>query len=102
MPVTLINCFEVPAGGEDDFLNSFQAVNAYMRSKPGYISHRLHRSLQPDARYRFVNVVQWASLDDFRNAHDENFRAMISQPQWSAFRSTPAVYEVVHQASAQE
>ena len=98
--VTLINCFAVPAGREEEFLALWQEVNAYMKTKPGYVGHKLNRSLTPDAAYRFVNVAQWASMEQFRGAHDEGFRALVSRPQWAPFRSTPAVYEVVHEAQA--
>ncbi len=98
--VTLINCFEVPAGREDEFFANFQQINAHMRAKKGYISHKMHRSLAPDARYRFINVVQWASLEDFKAAHDSNFLAMVNRPEWADFRSTPVVCEVVHEGSA--
>jgi len=98
--VTLINCFEVPAGREEEFFSAFQTVNVYMRGKKGYIGHKMHRSLAPDARYRFVNVVQWASRQDCEAAHDEGFRALISQPAWAEFRSTAALYEVAHEATA--
>ena len=53
--VTLVNCFEVPAGREDEFLSMWQQVNTYMHGKKGYLEHKLHRSLSPDARFRFVN-----------------------------------------------
>jgi len=97
--VTLINCFEVPAGHEDEFFASFQKVNAYMRAKKGYVSHKMHRSLAPDARYRFVNVVQWESREACEAAHDAGFRELISQPGLSSVRSTPALYELVHEAT---
>jgi hypothetical protein len=58
--VTLINCFEVPVGREEEFFAGYQKVNAYMRAKKGYISNKMHLSLAPDAQYRFVNVVQWS------------------------------------------
>lgn len=98
--VTLVNCFEVPAGREEEFFALWQQVNNYMRGKKGYLGHKLHRSLAPDARYRFVNVAQWASAADFQAAHDGGFRALVSQPEWAAFRSTPALYEVVHEGTA--
>jgi hypothetical protein len=31
--VTLVNCFEVPAGREDEFFSMWQQVNTYMRDK---------------------------------------------------------------------
>jgi heme-degrading monooxygenase HmoA len=97
--VTLINCFEVPAGREEEFFAAFKKVNAYMRAKQGYVSHKMHRSLAPDARYRFVNVVEWASRDACEAAHDAGFRELVIQPAWSDFRSTPALYEVAHEAT---
>lgn len=98
MSVTLVNCFEVPAGREDDFFSLWQTVNNYMRSKPGYLGHKLHRSIAPHAPYRFVNVAQWASVHDFQVAHDDGFRALVNQPAWADFHSTPALYEVLHEA----
>jgi hypothetical protein len=55
----------------------------------------------PGCPYRFVNVAEWASTEDFQAAHDAGFHALVSQPIWANFRSTPALYEVVHQASSQ-
>lgn len=99
--VTLVNCFEIPAGSEDEFFSLWQEVNTYMRSKPGYLGHKLHRAIAPDARFRFVNVAQWNSMAEFQAAHDEGFRALVSQPQWAPFRSLPGLYEVVHEGQAE-
>ena len=98
--VTVVNCFEVPAGREDEFFSLWQQVNDYMRQKKGYLGHKLHRSLAPDARFRFVNVAQWATSADFQAAHDDNFRALVSQPVWAGFRSIWSLYEVVHEGTA--
>ena len=96
-PVTLINCFEIPEGREDEFFALWQEINAYMRTKPGYLSHKLHRAITPGAPFRFVNVAQWASAAQFQAAHDEGFRALVSRPAWAPFRHQPALYEVVHE-----
>jgi heme-degrading monooxygenase HmoA len=95
--ITLVNCFEIPVGREDEFFALWQQVNTYMRQKPGYLEHKLHRSLAPEAKYRFINVARWASKADFDAAHDEGFRALVSQAAWAPFRSFPALYEVVHE-----
>jgi len=98
--VTLINCFEVPAGREDEFVGLWKQINAYMQTKPGYLEHKLHRALSPDARFRFVNVARWESADHFGAAHDEGFRTLVGQPEWAAFPRHPAIFEVVHTGEA--
>lgn len=100
--VPFVNCFEVPAGQEDAFFALWQEVNSYMADKPGYVSHRLHRSLAPDARFRFINYAEWESAEHWRAAHDEEFRQLVSRPEWSEISSTPALYEVVHTGKASE
>jgi heme-degrading monooxygenase HmoA len=95
--ITYINCFEIPSGKEEDFFRAFEQVNAYMRGKPGYLGHKMHRALTGDASFRFVNVVHWASAEHCRAAHDEGFRALVRTPEWSGFRSLPGMYEVVHE-----
>jgi heme-degrading monooxygenase HmoA len=102
LAIVLINCFEVPMGREDEFLAAFRQVNAYMRAKPGYLGHKLHRALAPEVSFRFINVVQWASAEQCRAAHDAGFRELISKPEWAVFRSTPGLYEIAHQAEAEE
>jgi heme-degrading monooxygenase HmoA len=98
--VTLINCFEVPAGREDEFFGLWKQVNAYMQTKPGYLEHKLHRAILPDAPFRFVNVARWESEEHFRAAHDEGFRALVGRPEWAAFPAHPAIFEVVHTGDA--
>jgi heme-degrading monooxygenase HmoA len=99
--ITLINSFEVPAGREDQFLQFWKQVNAYMQKKPGYIGHKLHRAIAPEAPYRFVNVARWSSLAQYQAAHDAGFRELVSDPAGSAFTPHPFVYEVVHEAQAE-
>jgi heme-degrading monooxygenase HmoA len=66
--IRYMNCFEVPEGRDDDFLRLFGAVNEHMVRQPGYIGHRLHRAVTSGARFRFVNYVEWESVDDWRRA----------------------------------
>lgn len=100
--VTFVNCFTVPAGQEGRFLELWTAVNAAMATKPGYLDHTLHRSVDPGAAFRFVNIAHWESADAWRAAHDDEFRAMVSAPEWRAYPSVPVLYEAepVHQGRA--
>jgi heme-degrading monooxygenase HmoA len=100
MPVTLVNCFEVPAGREDEFFKLWQEVNEYMRRQPGYLGHKLYRAVGPEASFRFVNVANWESVAHFRGSHGDEFRRLVSRPEWAAFVSKPGLYEVVHEGAA--
>jgi heme-degrading monooxygenase HmoA len=98
--VPFVNCFEVPEGKEETFFALWREVNAYMAAKPGYLGHRLHRSLAPDAKFRFVNYAEWESTEHWRAAHDEGFRQRALGPEWAGISSTHALYEVVHTGEA--
>ena len=95
MSVVLINSFEVPAGREAEFTAAWRATAEFMAKQPGYLSTRLHRALAGDARYRFVNVAEWASQEDCRAAvTDPGFREVASG--LAGFPGQPAFYEVVY------
>jgi heme-degrading monooxygenase HmoA len=98
--VVFINCFEVPVGREDEFLALWMEVNDHMQCQEGYLAHRLHRALTPEARFRFVNVAEWASAEHWAAAHDERFRRIIGQPAWHGFATVPALFEPVHEGRA--
>jgi heme-degrading monooxygenase HmoA len=92
--VVLINLFEVPSADDDEFLPAWEAARAVMRGRPDYLWTRLHRSLAPDAEFRFVNVAGWRNQDAFRFAiEDPGFRrASVRIPG----RPHPGLYQVVH------
>ena len=93
LSVILINPFEVPEGtDDDDFLRGWDRAAEYMRAQPGFIRSTLHRALGADARFRFVNVAEWSSPQDFQAAvSNEQFREMAK----GASPGSPALYEVV-------
>jgi heme-degrading monooxygenase HmoA len=101
MTVRYVNCFAVRQGADDLFLEGWRAINTYMRAKPGYLNDCLHRSLDPAATYRFVNYVEWESAELHAAAHNDGFRALLSNEWTAAVQSTAALYEVVHEGAAQ-
>ncbi|OLB65944.1 MAG: hypothetical protein AUI10_04630 [Actinobacteria bacterium 13_2_20CM_2_72_6] len=92
-PVVLINAFEVPAGEDEAFLDGWQKAREFLRAQPGYLSTRLHRSLAPNADFRYVNVAVWESADAFR--------AATSQPEFRdnsiPYKFHASLYEVVRE-----
>ncbi len=88
----LINPFEVPARNDDEFLRGWEQGANFLRQQPGFISARLHRALPPDARFRFINVAEWESPQQFQAAvGSEEFRRMSA----GAAPNYPALFEVV-------
>jgi heme-degrading monooxygenase HmoA len=95
MSVVLVNAFEVPAGQEEQFLADWQHAADWMRQQPGFVSSRLHQSLDPAAEFRYVNIAEWESADHFRKAAaSSEFQQRISG---MTVRAHPALYRVVIQ-----
>jgi heme-degrading monooxygenase HmoA len=102
-PVTLINSFVVAPGRDDVFVSMWTEASRYFRAQPGFVSLRFHRAVSPDADYRYVNVARWETLRDFQAAHEtEEFRRIVSAEKWKEFPASPALYEVIVVADADE
>src|SRR5215208_2871541 len=90
-PVVLINLFEVPPGADKGFISGWEQARDFLQVQDGYRSTALHRSLGPDAEFRFVNVAEWAS--------PAAFQAAIAQPDFPGrdmpFAAHPGLYQVV-------
>ena len=66
-----------------------------MRAQDGFRSAKLHRSVAPVARFRFVNVAEWESAAHFEAAvRTEEFRRII---EGLPFAHYPALYRVLEQ-----
>jgi heme-degrading monooxygenase HmoA len=94
MSIVLINVFEVPEGKDEAFLSGWQAAAQHLQAQPGYISTKLHQSVDPHASFRFVNVAEWES--------PQVFQAAINAPEFRvasqaiAFATAhPSLYRVV-------
>jgi heme oxygenase (mycobilin-producing) len=92
-PVVLINPFEVPVEEGDEFLARWREAADYLRRQEGFISARMHQSLKPKAKFRFVNVAEWESAEHFQRAVSQpGFRELAGGIPFSNF---PALYRVV-------
>jgi heme-degrading monooxygenase HmoA len=92
--VVLINPFEVPPGQEDGALAFWDEVAQYIRRQPGFLSTRLHRSLDPDAHFFLVNVAEWETAEHFLAATSTpEFKRMVA-PHMERFPHYPGLYEV--------
>ena len=100
--VTLINSFVVEPSRDDEFVGLWTETSRYFREQPGFVALRFHRALRPGATYRYVNVATWESLEQFQAAHaTQRFRDLVGQSGWSEFPSSPALYDVIVDHTAQ-
>ena len=93
MTVVLINPFEVPEDTDDEaFLAAWGRAADYMQAQPGFLGSQLHRAVSPGARFRFVNVAEWSSPQDFEAAvRNPSFQELAR----GSAPNHPALYEVV-------
>lgn len=95
MPHTtiLINPFEVPQGQEEEFIRNWRAAAAQLRDAEGFISTRLHQSLDSQAKFQFINVAEWESPQHFQAAmRTEAFQEVARTMPFAAY---PALYRVI-------
>ena len=90
--VVLITPFEVAADDEAEFLARWREAADYLRQQDGFVSTRLHVSLAPEARFRFVNVAVWRSPEHFRRAVGTEAFAQLARRM--PFASFPGLYRV--------
>ena len=93
--VILINPIEVPVGEEEQFLKAWLEAAEHMRHAPGFRSLRLHKSLDPQAKFRFVNVAEWESAQHWQEAvrtQPAKIKEAILQRWPTAY---PALYQVI-------
>jgi heme-degrading monooxygenase HmoA len=86
--VVWINLYEVPPEEDDTFVAGWTQARDTVAGRPGYIGSRLHRTDDPGATYRFVNVAPWADLD--------RLTAAVATPAFA--ESATAIYHQAHPA----
>jgi heme-degrading monooxygenase HmoA len=95
MSVILINPFEVPEGKEEEALAFWERVAEFMRQQPGYISTRLHGAVVGWARFRYINIAEWESVEHFENVMNSvEFKNLVG-PYMTKFPHYPGLYEVI-------
>ena len=62
-PITLINVFEIRPDDVEQFLQHWRERAEFLGRQPGFRSLRLHRALNPDSRFQWVNVAEWDSAE---------------------------------------
>ncbi len=91
-PVVLINVFSVPKGKEEEFAKMWTEALEFIKNEPGFIDAKLHRSLDPNAQFQFINVAHWESQEDWKAA----FSKLASQEfvKQVPYEQIPALFKV--------
>jgi len=89
--IVLINLFEVDPDADEPFIADWEEARDFLKWKDGFLRTALHRSLAPDAAFRFVNMAEIASVDAWR--------ALVGDPRFpgreASSPSHPGLYEVL-------
>lgn len=92
--IIAINPFEVAPEKETEALKVWDRVAEFMNRQPGFVSAKLHQSLDPNAKFHLVTVAEWESAEHFMNvlASDELKEAAKGM---EAFPHYPGLYQVI-------
>lgn len=91
----MINPFEVPKGKEEQALAMWDKFAEYFCRQPGYVSSKLHRAINLDARFHLVTVAEWASGDHFMTALKNPELQKIVGAATDHSPNYPGLYEVI-------
>ena len=93
--VVVVNPFEVPKGDENRALEMWDKFAEYFRRQPGYVSAKLHRAVDPNARFHLVTVAEWESADHFAAALRGPELQAIVEAATDHSPNYPGLYEVI-------
>lgn len=93
--LVVINPFEVPQEKEQRALELYDKYAGFIRSQTGYVAARLHRSINPDAVFTMVVIVEWPSAEDYLAAQQSDEFKKMSEEYKIEFKNHPELYEVV-------
>ncbi len=95
---TLINELKV-IGSIEDFERVTAEITEYMRQQPGYVSHKLLKSLRRDNV--FVEIAEWEKPENHVAAvTSEGFRSRVQALAGIIEKPTPDIYELIHDSAA--
>jgi quinol monooxygenase YgiN len=97
-PVILINVFTVELANQQQLLDLLtKATETSVRNAPGFISAKLHRSLDGT---KVTMYAQWRSLEDYQAMRENPDPLPYLQKALAIAKFEPGIYEVVETFSA--
>jgi heme-degrading monooxygenase HmoA len=93
LPVVAINAYSVPKDKEEEFLSWWHEMKRTIIEVPGFISGRLHRSLEPDAEFNFVNVAEWQN-SLYSQRYEDSIGAMKAKLADLGIQAKPVMFGI--------
>lgn len=93
--ILVINPIIVPAGKEAQALAIWDSYAEYFRKQSGYIGTKLHKSLDPDAKFHYINVAEWENAEDFMSALNSDELNNLGEGFPEDMPHYPSMYQVI-------
>lgn len=93
--VVLVNPFTVPAGKLEESVKYWEKARDFLQDEPGYISTKLHQSIQPDATYQLVNIAEWESGEAFAIQRMKKYLRSEKIKMVEGLKYDPALFRVI-------
>ncbi len=95
--IIVINPLLVAKGREQDALAEYWKYSEYFGKQPGYVSSKIHRAINPEAKFYLVNIAVWKSAAHFQAALNSlELKKMVDVSTASgALIPNPGLYEVI-------
>jgi len=93
--IIVINPIIVPEGKEIKALEIWDRYAEYFKKQPGYIGTKLHKTIDPEAKFHYINVATWRTSDDFINALNNDEIKKIGNGFPKEMPHFPSMYQVI-------
>lgn len=93
-PVILINIFEVPNNQLEETIKLWEIAKGFLENQPGYVSTKLHQSLNPEGKFQLINIAEWETAKDFKIAI-QKMKKEVKLPKIKGLNSTPGLYKII-------
>jgi len=93
--IIVINPIEIPEGKETEALAIWDKYARYFGKQPGFIGTKLHRSVDPKAKFHLINVAEWRSSENFLKALNNEEIKKIGKGFPKDMPHYPSMYEII-------
>jgi len=93
----VINPIEVPDGKEAEALAIWDKYADYFSAQPGFMGTKLHKALDPKAKFDYINIAEWRSGEDFLKALNNEKIKTVGKGFPEDMPHYPSMYTIVRQ-----